>query len=914
MSDRKRLLVLACVSAAFFVSGASALAFETLWFDQAGLAFGNDVWASSCVLSAFMLGMAAGHFGAARFARRIADLRTFAALEAVAAVAGASVVFVLGGIEAHFGDAFSGLLKNAVALNSARLIVAFVVLLVPSAAMGASLPVLTGTLAASTENYGRILGLLYGVNTAGGVLGVLITESFFVPRFGLRATGLFAGAGELAVAFVAFSMGRRSWTPSAAQEESGAPGANRTPWLACTFVAGALLLGLEVVWVRVLTLFIDETSRAFATILAVVLAGIAAGGLVAGVWSARAPRAFRHAARVAYGCGLAGVAGYLVYPTVLQRFYLPEAAPWRVALIAAPLIAPVALGSGMLFALVGSGIRRTVGSGVVATSYVAAINTVGGAAGSLLAGFVILPLLGMERALFLFLAAYAAAGFAASLRTETPRNARLAELLVFAVLLAAFPFGKMRGRLVEGSAGRWMRKDDRIVDVREALNGTIVHIRHEVHGLPIVDQIVTNAYSMTSSDFLARRYMKFFVYLPVAVEPRVGKALLLCYGMGNTAKALVDTKEVESIDVVDVSSEMLDMSRNIVPRRVPEPLDDPRVHVHIGDARYFLRSTTEEYDLITGEPPPPVMAHVASLYSKEYFDLLHDRLRAGGMVTYWLPTMNLSARSARAIIAAFCDAFEDCSLWHGAKENFVLVGTRGPLVTVDDARFVAQWNDPDVARELLHVGLEAPWQLGAMFIGDAPYLKALTRDEPPVEDDFPMRITVKGDRDERLAFIGQWRDTGAARERFLSSALIAEMFPSTARRVSPTQFENLRLFNDLTFSGPTHARQLPVLDQVLRHTPLRLPPLLMLGSDPDFQQAMESAEMKDLRDPVLLKHAIAAAVAIRDMKTAQLLVHGAPDSAIALAGLREYVEQYGRAEGEAPSNRAAQLGDSVDLR
>src|SRR5581483_6570807 len=109
------------------------------------------------------------------------------------------------------------------------------------------------------------------------------------------------------------------------------------------------------------------------------------------------------------------------------------------------------------------------------------------------------------------------------------------------------------------------------------------------------------------------------------------------------------------------------------------------------------------------------------------------------------------------------------------------------------------------------------------------------------------------------------------------------------------QFENLRLFNDLTFSGATGARQVSVLDQVLWRTPLRLPPLLMLGSDPDFQQAMESASTNDLRDPVLLKHAIAASVAVRDMNTAQLLVRDAPDAAIALPGLREYVEQHARA-------------------
>jgi spermidine synthase len=914
VSEHKRLLVLACVSAAFFVSGASALAFETLWFDQAGLAFGNDVWASSCVLSAFMLGMAAGHFAAARLARHVAQLRAFAALEALAAVAGTAVVFGLGAVEAHFASAVSGLIENGFALNTARVLVAFVVLFIPSAAMGASLPALTGALSSSREGYGRILGLLYGINTAGGVLGVAATESFFVGRFGLRTTGLFAGGGELAVALAAFVVSRQSWATPAPQEDTDVRGSNRAPWLACTFIAGAALLALEVVWVRVLTLFVDDTSIAFASILAVVLAGIAAGGLVASAWSARSPDAFRHASRVAYACGIGGIAGYLVHPIVLRRLYVPQARPWTVALIAAPLVVPVALGSGVLFALVGAGLRRTVGSGVVATSYLAAINTIGGAIGSLVAGFLLLPLLGMERALFLLFASYAVAGLAAGLRSEARSGVRWGELLFFVAVLAAFPFGKMRSSYIEGSAGRWMRKDDRIVDVREARNGTLVHIRHEVHGLPVVDQIVTNAYSMTSSDFLARRYMKFFVYLPVAVEPRVSKVLLLGYGMGNTAKALVDTREVESIDVVDVSTEMLDMSRNIEPRRLPEPLDDSRVHVHIGDARYFLRSTSEEYDLITGEPPPPVMAHVASLYSREYFELLHDRLRAGGMVTYWLPTMNLSARSARSLIAAFCDAFEDCSLWNGAKENFVLVGTRGPLLTVDDARFLAQWNDPDVYRELLHVGLEAPWQLGAMFIGDATYLKDLTRDDPPLEDDFPKRITVKGDRDERLAFVGKWRDTNAARERFQNSALIAEMLPATARRMSLPQFENLRLFNDLTFSGPTHARQLSVLEQVLWRTPLRLPPLLMLGSDPDIQRALESVQFGDLRDPALRKHAIAAAIAARDMKTAQELVRDAPDAAITLPGLREYVMQWHDGGGAPPQSAPAPLSDSVDLR
>ena len=332
------------------------------------------------------------------------------------------------------------------------------------------------------------------------------------------------------------------------------------------------------------------------------------------------------------------------------------------------------------------------------------------------------------------------------------------------------------------------------------------------------------------------------------------------------------------------------MSRRVVPERQSSPLDDPRVHVHIGDARFFLRSTVDEYDLITGEPPPPVMAGVASLYTTEYFALLRERLHEGGMVTYWLPTMNLSAAAARSLIRGFCDAFDDCSLWNGAQENFVLVGSRGVRAPADDRRFVAQWRDPDVVPELRNVGLEYPGQLGAMFIGDSGYLNALTRDDPPLTDDFPKRVSVKGDRDERLRLVGRWRDTKAARERFLSSSFIAEIFTPAARRLGAQQFENQRLWNDLTFRGTTHARQIAVLDTVLTRTPLKVLPLLLLGSDPDSQRAIQGIPPAQQHQPALLKHEAAGALAARDPRRAFAFLQEMPDSTLPIAGLKRYVE------------------------
>src|SRR6185369_12378957 len=138
---------------------------------------------------------------------------------------------------------------------------------------------------------------------------------------------------------------------------------------------------------------------------------------------------------------------------------------------------------------------------------------------------------------------------------------------------------------------------------------------------------------------------------------------------GNTAKALTDSTGVESIDLVDLSRDILAMAPIVFPDPREQPLRDPRMHIHIEDGRYFLQTTDRYFDLITGEPPPPGIAGVENLYSREYFQLIHDRLANQGIVTYWLPLADLSDVSAKAILRAFCDVFDDCSLWNGSGTN-----------------------------------------------------------------------------------------------------------------------------------------------------------------------------------------------------------------------------------------------------
>jgi spermidine synthase len=398
------------------------------------------------------------------------------------------------------------------------------------------------------------------------------------------------------------------------------------------------------------------------------------------------------------------------------------------------------------------------------------------------------------------------------------------------------------------------------VALREGLSDTIMYLQRRMFGEPVSSVMLTNSFAMSATNFVSRRYQKLYVYWPVAVHPNLKRALLICYGIGNTAKAMTDTKSIEKIDVVDVSRDVLEMSRIIDAPKSDSPLDDPRVQIHIEDGRYFLRTTDQHFDLITGEPPPPGIAGVESLYSREYFQLLHDRLSEGGIVTYWLPLHSLSDASTLAILRAFCDAFSDCSLWNGIGPNLMMVGSRNAQGPAPDAQFVRQWHDSAVAAEMWRLGFELPEQLGALFIGDAAYLKDLVGGVQPLDDDHPQRIESPFQSPEQTErMLVSLTDGAAARERFESSPLIKQLWPEWLRTASLPYFDvqviiNSDSYRDLSWNSIGVTRPDPDMRMKMAHfllsrTSLTVPLLLLWGSGPDVQQVLADAKPGELEQP-----------------------------------------------------------------
>jgi predicted membrane-bound spermidine synthase len=907
--------VAALLCLAFLLSGMAGLLFESLWFYQAGLGLGNSIWASSLVLASFMGGLGVGNGLVGRLGHRIREpIRLYALLEVAIGLAGVGLVHGLPWLTPWLADLLGDVSDSRVALNALRLGTSFGLLILPASAMGATMPLLVAALSRREAGFGAALGRLYGWNTLGAVAGALIGELWLFAWLGIRGSAWAAAGMNLSAALLALAASRR-YEAGAPDLPASAPapfaGSRRVACLlVAAFLSGAILLALEVVWFRFLLLVVTGTSLAFAVLLAVVLAGIALGGLGASAWLRRRAEAFRALPALAALSGTLCVVCYAAFGS------LPRSFGWRSAFhageileVALPLMLPVALVSGALFTLLGEALHREAPGETRAAGYLTLANTLGAMLGSLGAGFVLLPELGVEASLWLLATGYAAlvalllgAGIG---RPRAGRPVALgAALLALLAALVLFPRGLMREEYVLYQARRFAPAWQP-VEIREGLTETIVYLRADLFDEPIAYRMLTNSHSMSSTLPRDARYMKLYVYWPVAVHPQPRSALLISYGVGITAKALTDTASLESIDFVDISRDVFELNRHVYPEPRDHPIHDPRVDVHVEDGRFFLQTTTRRYDIITGEPPPPKMAGVVTLYTREYFSLVFDRLAEGGIATYWLPVHSLAEDDALAILAAFCDVFADCTLWQGSGLDWMMVGSRGASGPVSEAHFRRQWEAAEVGPELRSLGFEDPGGLGALFIEGREALLERTRHVAPLTDDFPKRLSDR--RPDPPARFLAWLDPVRSRRAFRRDPTVARLWPPALIEAAAPRFgDEARLARDLV-SRSEVGWHLPDLHHLLMRSERVTAPLWLLGSSWRLVQVSEDAAARGVRSPEIDYHRGAAALARRDYPAAARAFQAAdaPDAPRRSAGyLAAYAWALAGREAEAAAMAA----------
>src|SRR5438874_8502311 len=391
--------------------------------------------------------------------------------------------------------------------------------------------------------------------------------------------------------------------------------------------------------------------------------------------------------------------------------------------------------------------------------------------------------------------------------------------------------------------------------------------------------MLANAFTMSATNPHSQRDMRLFAYLPLALRPESEDVLLLCYGCGVTADAFLHGPNIKQLDVVDISKEVLRLADFYSSTNYSNPLRDPRLHPVVQDGRFFLQATPRQYDVISGEPPPPKTAGSVNLYTEEFFSLMNSRLKEGGIATFWLPINQLKVDEAKAILRAFHNAFPNASVWASSNQDWIMMGSKGPGRSISEKEIRRLWSEPATGADLRRIGIEVPQELGALFLMGGEEIDRITHGVAPLSDIYPKRLTDEPwDEEASHRFAMTYMKSLPALQRFLHSSQVAAVWPETLN-ASMEPFFVVRQSRYL--SDTIGSNKLAELDLYLRHSGLRVPVLEVLGSDGFRLPIAERVAKKSQTAPLeTIPDLIAGALARRNIDEAIRLLESEKDRGV----------------------------------
>jgi spermidine synthase len=738
-------LLLPALILLFLVSGACGLIYQVLWLRLLGLVFGVTVYSASTVWASFMAGLALGSYLGGRVgARSRVPLIWFGIVEILVGLSALATPAVLDALRGLYAAWLPSLPDSPAAITAARAAMSFLVLIVPTLMMGASLPLIIRSSLFSGGELGARAGLLYGTNTLGAIAGTLAAGLYLVPGLGIARTFQVAAAmnvaAGVAAVLIGFAWRSRPAQPAAAVMTVGAGGAGtpirtRRLVLGVFFVSGLATLALEVIWFRAIVLVARPTVYTFAIMLATVLSGIAAGSYLV------TPFMRRRVNWVAVLAGievLMGVAAVLSLPILsrvsrineviapsIERF-APGYLSYAIA-ASVPVILPAALLMGMAYPI---GLRlwsqaQDAGEdpGRVAARIGAfnSINLIGAIAGSLAGGFLLLPWLGSRGSLLVITTLIVLSGIVL-LVSATRIRYRHAWAVV---ILAGFAW--LAGRTPDPFeiflSVRYPKLE--VVYHEEAVEGTV-----SVHGSrPGEFMLVLDGNHQANDTGSMLETHRRIALLALALHPEAKDMLVVGLGGGATPGA-ASTHEGLELDVVELSSAVVRASAFFAHAN-NNLLTRPNVHLRVDDGRNYLALSGKKYDVITADLIQPIHAGSNNVYAREYFELVRRALKPGGLAMQWA---NGTEAEYKAIARTFQSVFPHTTVW---GDGSLLLGTLEPLELME-SDFNWKMGPPGRRQGLSDLGVHSFEDLLRLYKAGPEELRAFVGEGPILTDDRPL--------------------------------------------------------------------------------------------------------------------------------------------------------------------------------
>jgi spermidine synthase len=746
-------------------SGAASLVYQIVWMRRLVLVFGSATLATSTVLVVFLGGLALGAWIWGRAADRHATrvLAIYGFVETGIGLYALASPWAFRGIERLYLIAYPGLESQPGLYVALQFTLCALVILPPAALMGGTVPLLARGVVGHGEAVQGV-GALYGWNTLGAAAGAAVATYGLLPTFGLTAAVTVAAVVNLIIGTAALVL-HATWRHAkpadhavrheAASLRAGAGlprvGAPVALLLLGFALSGLAAIGYEIAWTRLLALVMGSSVYAFGTLVVVFLIGLGLGSALYARFRLEPSDHLLAFGAIELGLALGGVVSLLVaphLPFLLMRVFpiIREGFGWQIAsyFVLTGLIAflPALLMGATFPAVIGGlgGALARVGRSI-GTAYGA--NTIGTVVGAYLAGFVLIPVVGLRWTIIVGVIANLIAAAAVLLVARPwPRRWPLmvpaAAALVIVITLPPWPrevfaigtaffapmFATTEG-LARGLA------ELRLLYYRDGINTTI---SVDLVGEHLVYRSNGKTDASTYPRDMANQIM--LGHVPMLLHPGPRDVFVLGLGTGVTAAAVAQ-HPVRRIDILELEPAAIDAAR-FFDRQNRRVLDDARVRVIVGDGRNRLLGSSARYDVVISDASDIWVAGVGSLFTQEFYQTVRARLNRGGVMVQWVHTNSLAPSEFRLLVATFRTVFPHMAIWSPGVGDVLLVGSSEPVPWVYDRVVQCLNTIPGVREDLHSIGIRHPAALFSAFVIDEARIARLLESVRSVHtDDLP---------------------------------------------------------------------------------------------------------------------------------------------------------------------------------
>ncbi|MEZ4655818.1 MAG: fused MFS/spermidine synthase [Candidatus Eisenbacteria bacterium] len=828
----------------FFLSGAAALVYEILWLAELGRLFGVTAHATATTLAVFFLGLSTGSMAWGRHAVRTSrPLRTYALLELGIAVSALLYFALVAFYRQIYGGLFGAFGSTPALFLLVKFLLAAIILFPPAFFMGGTLPVMAQHVIRRREELGRTATLLYAVNTVGAAVGAWAAGFILPATLGYRMSYGVAIGINVIIAALAWTLSSRSGPDTngeeAARDRSGAErdaggtaglthhpngktgtrAASHRPWnrrpgidviATLAFASGLSTLALEVLWTRMFAQVLQNSVYTFAGILTVFLIALAAGSSLAHGLCRKSTHPERTLGILLLLSGIAAGAVPFLFVRITHGLVpIGEGLGWtRYVLAVYGTTALVLFVPGLIVGTVFPYLLKVVETKMSASALdprlvegnekaqpveigsiigrLASLNTLGAILGSLAAGFLLLEWLGLWKSLWAVSGIYfglalvhivsgsgeRAGGGKSRWILGTAGGAGVV-LALGCISVAHLPVIRLDASQNEKLLGSW-----------EGNHG-IVAVTDRDGSLSIK---VDNSYLLGTSGAAVNERMQ--AWIPLALHPRPQRVFFLGMGTGITAGGALDFP-VETVTVAELNPDVIEAARTLLAPYLNGLFTDDRVRVIYEDGRNYLSGTSDRYDVVVSDIFLSYRAGVGSLYTKEHFEAIRDRLEPGGVFAQWLPLFDISPDEMGILCRTMLEVFPQVTLWRRGFSPkypiFALIGQRD-VGTFPDPGFRNNWtrlvDQSDLPANTWIARIPFAAYVTDLSVQRDRYaaFQLSTDDRTPLEYTAP--ITERNSKGSQTAHVLAWSDLGSWLED-IAASLPPSRDPYLARLAAP---------------------------------------------------------------------------------------------------------------------------------